>query len=421
MNDFHDPYAALRHSGYRRLLIGNMLGSVGNQMQSLAVGWELYQRTDSALDLGLVGLVQFLPVVFLSLPAGQAADHFSRKGLLLTSLALAALASAALAALSFFQGPIPLIYVCLFLVGVARAFMAPARWSLVHQLVPESALGNAITWNSSGWQVASMSGPALGGLVIAATGKAFHAYLIAVLCSIAVIGLLLPIRPRPVERSSKGVTLQSFLAGVRFVFRTKLILATITLDLFAVLFGGATALLPIFARDILQVGPSGLGWLRAAPSFGAFLMALTLAHRPPLGRAGLALLASVAGFGAATIVFGLSRNFTLSFAMLLVTGALDNVSIVVRGTLVQLLTPEAMRGRVSAVNTIFIVSSNDLGDFESGLTAKWFGPVASVVIGGVGSLIVVAAVMGIWPGVLRLGSLRDVARLREPEGGTKKI
>jgi MFS family permease len=407
----HDPYAALRFPDYRRVLTGNVLGALGMEMQSVAVGWELYERTNSATALGLVGLVQFLPVLLLSLPAGQAADRFSRKGLFLFAQTLMALSSVGLAVLSVVQGPVLFVYVCLTVVGIGRAFSAPARWALVAQVVPIEALGNAITWNSSGWQVASMLGPALGGVVLAWTGQPSRAYALTALCSLACIVLASGIRPRPFERMPEKLSFDSLLAGLRFVRNTPLVLATITLDLFAVLFGGATALLPIFAKDILQIGPTGLGWLRAAPSIGALVMALTLAHRPPMRRAGRALLLSVAGFGVVTIVFGLSRDPVLSFAALALTGALDNVSIVVRGTLVQLLTPDAMRGRVSAVNTIFIVSSNELGAFESGITAAWFGPIASVVGGGLGSILVVLVVMALWPQVLRLGPLYN------PTGG----
>jgi MFS family permease len=405
MPDHHDPYAALRSPDYRRVLAGNVLASLGAEMQSVAVGWELYQRTNDPKALGLVGLVQFLPVLFLSIPAGQTADRFSRKGQFLVAQVLMAVSSTGLAALSYSQGSVTWYYYFLGLIGVARAFSAPARWAIVPQVVPLHDLSNAVTWNSSGWQVASMLGPALGGWVIALTERAAGAYVLAALLALCCAGLVAGIRLRPVQRKREGLTLRSLLAGIHFIRNTPLILATITLDLFAVLLGGATALLPIYARDILEIGPSGLGWLRAAPSIGALVMALAMAHRPPLRRAGRALLASVAGFGVATVVFGLSRDPYLSFIMLALTGALDNVSIVVRGTLVQLLTPDAMRGRVSAVNTIFIVSSNELGAFESGMTAYWFGPVASVVGGGIGTVLVVLAVMALWPQVLRLGPL----------------
>jgi MFS family permease len=417
MPEVSDPYAAFRFPDYRRLLGGNMLGSIGTTMQSGVIGWELYQRTGSAMDLGLVGLVQFLPVVLFSLPAGHAIDRYSRTMVLAAAQGLIACASLGLAFLSLVQGPVPLIYLCLLVTGISQAFNLPARWALVPQVVPESILANAISWNSSGWQIAAMIGPALGGQVIRMTGQAVGAYLLAALCSLTCAILAHRIRPRPGQaRRREPLTLEALFAGVAFVRRSRLILATITLDLFAVLLGGATALLPIFAKDILEVGPAGLGWLQAAPSLGALVMALTLAHRRPMRRTGRTLLWAVAGFGVATIVFGLSRDYLLSFVMLALTGALDNISVVVRGTLVQVLTPDAMRGRVSAVNAIFISSSNKLGDFESGLTADWFGPVWSVVGGGIGTILVVLASIWQWPELLRLGPLHLIG----PENEAKK-
>jgi MFS family permease len=407
----HDPYAALRSPDYRRLLTGNVLSAFGTSMQSLVIGWELYERTHSAAAIGLTGLAQFFPVVLLALPAGHAADRFSLKRLFLLAQAILALSSIGLALVSYFAAPVPLVYALLLLIGIGRAFSAPARWSILPHLIPPEALANAVTWNSSGWQVASMTGPTLGGFIIAWTGRAAPAYALTAMCC-GVCGLLVAgIRLQPMTRSKEPMTFQSLLAGVRFVFSRRLILATITLDLFAVLLGGATALLPIYASEILQTGPKGLGWLRAAPSIGALVMAVSLAHLPPFKRAGRALLLSVAGFGVATIVFGLSTDPLLSFIMLALTGALDNVSIVVRGTLVQTLTPDEMRGRVSAVNTIFIVSSNELGEFESGMTAElfgnlgWNGPVTSVVVGGIGTILVVLWVAMKWPEVRRLGPL----------------
>ena len=251
-----------------------------------------------------------------------------------------------------------------------------------------------------------MIGPAIGGWIIALTGHASGAYALAAAGYTVSAWLIATIHPRPMERSDVPPSVDTLLAGLRFVWSTPLILAAITLDLFAVLLGGATAALPIYAKDILQVGPAGLGWLRSAPSIGALATALIIAHRPPFRKSGRALLLSVAGFGLATIAFGLSTDPILSFTMLAVTGALDNVSVVIRGTLVQLLTPDSMRGRVSAVNTIFIVTSNELGAFESGMTAALVGPVWSVVGGGIGTLAVVGWVMGKWPQVLGLGPLR---------------
>ena len=403
----HDPYAVLRIEDYRLFLQAGMYATIGGQMQGVAVGWEVYERTGSATALGLVGLAQVLPVILLAIPAGHAADIYDRKLQLIFAQILLGLAALGLAWISFAEGPMSLVYLCLVLSGIGQAVNMPARWAVMPQVVPRAMIANAVTWSSSSWQIASVAGPALGGLSIGITRGATSAYLFNVACSAAAIVLVAPIVLRPFARDFEPLSFRSLLAGIRFVLKTELILATITLDLFAVFLGGAVALLPIFAKEILEVGPTGLGWLRAAPSIGAFLMAIVLAHRPPLKRAGPALLWSVGGFGAATIVFGLSRSPALSFVMLLLTGALDNISVVVRGTLVQVLTPDEMRGRVSAVNAIFIGSSNELGEFESGITARVFGAVRAVVLGGVGSILVVTAVAWKWPSVRRLGSLHE--------------
>jgi len=409
MSAAHDPYAALRIRDYRCLLAGSILASVGMEVLAVTVGWELYERTGSPAMLGYAGLAQFLPVLLLALVTGQAADRFSRKLVVQVAQTTIALSALGLATLSWLQGPVELIFVCLLTAGVGRAFAMPARAALIPQVVPTPQLSNAIAWQTSGFQIANVSGPALGGALIAAYGEALRAYQVAACCCLACAVLFVPIRPRATARGATGRSLESLLAGVRFVFRTELLLAAITLDLFAVLLGGATALLPVFAKDILEVGPAGLGWLRAAPAGGAFVMALALAHRPPLKKAGRAMLLAVAGFGAATIVFGLSRSFPLSLAMLALAGALDNISVVVRHTLMQLLTPDEMRGRVAAVNSVFISSSNELGAFESGITAQWLGPIASVVVGGAGTIQVVLLVMYFWPALLRLGTLHEAA------------
>jgi MFS family permease len=418
MTQGHDPYAAFQFADFRRYVLAGTISTVGAQMQSVAVGWELYERTGSAMDLGLVGLVQFLPVLVLALPAGHAADRYSRKSILLVAQVLLLTASAGLALLSYGQGPVWLIYVCLLLAGMAQAINRPSRWSILPQLVPGSILASAVTWNTSGWQSAAVAGPALGGLIIFLTRGAAWVYLFDVACCLVAIALIGAIRSRPAPRGVEEVSLRSLVAGFEFVRKSDLILAAITLDLFAVLLGGSTALLPIFARDILHVGPAGLGWLRSAPAFGAALMAVAQAHRPPLRRAGTTLLWAVAGFGVATIVFGFSTNAVLSFVMLLLTGALDNISVVVRGTLVQTLTPDAMRGRVSAVNGLFIGSSNELGGFESGLTARLFGPVASVVGGGIGTILVVLTAAWYWPRLRHLGALNELGRERYLEPAT---
>jgi MFS family permease len=408
----HDPYAAFRFPDFRRYMMAGTILTVGGQMQGVAVGWELYERTGSKMALGLVGLAQFLPVLLLALPAGHAADRYSRRTLMLLALGLLLLSSTGLALLSRGHGPVSLMYGCLLLAGTSQAVSRPARVSFLPQLVPVAVLPNAVTWNTSGWQTAAVLGPALGGALIALTRGATWVYLADVACCLASIALVAAIRTRPARRGVETFSLRSLVAGFEFVRKTDLILAAITMDLFAVLLGGSVALLPIFAKDILHVGPTGLGWLRTAPSIGAVLMGLVIAHRPPLRRAGPTLLWAVAGFGAATIVFGLSRNPYLSFAMLLLTGAFDNISVVIRGTLVQTLTPDAMRGRVAAVNALFIGSSNELGGFESGLTAQLFGPVASVVGGGIGTILVVLAAARTWPRLRQLGPLHEAARPR---------
>ena len=416
MSQVHDPYRALRHRDYRLLLAAGILASIGGEIQAVAVGWEIYARTHDYGALGLAGLLQFLPVLFLALPAGYAADHYSRRVLFQLAQVTEAASSIGLAILSFRQGPVPLMFACLVLGGIARAVRSPTRSSLMPQVVPADALGNAVTWNSSAWQFSNVAGPALAGISIAAThGQSGPTYLLAATCSLVCVLLLMPIRPQTSGDSPRlKRSMSSLLAGARFVWHNEFLLAAITLDLFAVLLGGATALLPAYATDILEVGAVGLGWLRAAPALGALVVAILLAHRPPLRRPGVALLLAVAGFGAGTIVFGLSHIFWLSFAMLILTGGLDNISVVVRGTLMQTLTPDEMRGRVAAVNSIFISSSNELGEFESGSVARFFGPVASVVGGGVGTILVVLWVMRAWPGLLKLGPLHSLPN-GEPE------
>ena len=382
-----DPYAALRFRDYRYFAVGFMLSILGEQMLDVAIGWEIYERTNSASALGLAGLAEALPVMTLSLLGGQVSDRYDRRRvLMLTQIALA-LCSAGLAAVSRTGAHVGWIFALISAAGVARAFKSPARSALLPQLIPLEHLGSAVTWNSSMFQIASMAGPMIGGFLVAAFRHYSWVYGLNALLSLSFLAFLsmIPSLPKPVAKK-EPVTRETLLAGVSFIRKSPLILATITLDLFAVLLGGAVALLPIYARDILHVGATGLGWLRAAPAIGAFIMALLVAHLPPrlspFKHAGPALLWVVAGFGAATIVFGLSRSFALSMAMLFLTGAFDNVSVMIRLTLIQLMTPDSMRGRVAAVNYIFIGASNELGAFESGMTAAAFGPVASVVGGG---------------------------------------
>jgi MFS family permease len=300
------------------------------------------------------------------------------------------------------------LYGCVLLAGVARAFHTPARNALLPGLVPPDVLANAVTWNSGGWQLASVVGPAVGGALIAARGNAVAVYVCAAVTSLTFFVLAAAIRHRSTERLTHEMTVAALVAGVRFVARSKLLLATITLDLFAVLLGGATTLLPIYAKDILHVGPAGLGWLDAAPSLGAVLMAVSLASLPPMRRAGRTLLWAVFGFGVGTLIFGVSQNFALSLAMLVVIGGLDMVSVVIRNTIAPLVTPDEMRGRVGSITGLFIGTSNLLGGFESGAVAGAFGPVFSVVSGAIGTIIVVVAVAWYWPAIRRLRALASV-------------
>ena len=414
---------------------GRVLGVIGWQMMQVALGWELYERTHSAFALGLVGLATALPVVVFALPAGHAVDRYDRKSILVWAQVFFAAASFALAAISHWRGPIPLIYALLVLRGVGQAFNNPARQALLPRLVPAGMLTNAVTWASSGFQIAAAIGPALGGFAVALQGGASGAYIISGLLFVVNLVTLIMMGPgratatatranhesvvptgSPLTggegvqsevpaRAHERMTKESLVAGMRFVRETKVILAAITLDLFAVLLGGATALLPVFAKDILHVGPDGLGWLRAAPSIGALIVAVAIAYRRPMQRTGWTLLLAVAGFGVATIVFGLSRSYVLSLAMLFALGGLDSISMVIRSTLVQLKTPDEMRGRVSAVNSVFIDMSNELGAFESGALAGLVGPVVAVVAGGAGTLVVVTAVGLAWPELRKLREL----------------
>ena len=400
-----DPYAALRFRDFRLLWLGSFAGNLGEQMAGVAIGWELYERTHSELALGLVGLVQVLPVIVLSLPAGQLSDLYNRKGIVLASEALLGVCGLGLALLSYRSGALPLIYCLLGLIGVGRAFSEPAWSALMPGTVPVEAFGSAATWSSSAWQFAAVFGPALSGLLIALFHVAWPVFLVSALGSSVYFLLVVQVKGRPLALSKEPASVKMLLEGVAFIRRTQIILATITLDLFAVLLGGAVTLLPVYAKDILAVGPTGLGVLQAAPSIGALLMGLGLAHAPPFRRAGLSLLLAVAGFGAATIVFGLSTSFGLSLLMLAALGALDNISVVIRNSLVLMRTPDEMRGRISAVNNIFIGASNQLGGFESGLTAQLFGPVGSVVGGGIGTILVVLIVAVAWPEVRRLKRL----------------
>lgn len=411
----HDPYGVFRNPDFRHYLTGRLFAIVGQQMFAMALGWELYERTHSALALGFVGLTQVLPMILCTLPAGHCADIYNRKRIIVMMTLIIASANIALTVISAGTAPIWLIYVCLAVTGAARTFLSAASASFLPQLVERKDLSRAVTWSSSLFQFSSIVGPAAAGAVLHFTHHAAPIYLInacfAVTCSI----LIGRVNQHHVASEREPTTLKTLLTGFSFVFTNRIVLGIITLDMFAVLLGGATALLPIYAKEILAVGPSGLGALQAALPLGAILCSFVVAHRPPMQKAGRALLLAVTMFGIATIGFGLSHWFWLSFLMLFTCGAADNVSVVVRHTLVQLLTPNEKRGRVSAVNNLFIGTSNELGEFESGTVAHWFGPalghtmafgaMISVVSGGIGTILVVLGVAWIWPEIRKYGRL----------------
>lgn len=404
----HDAYAALRFREFRLLAAGRLLAALGEQMLGVAVGWEVYERTHSPLALGYVGLVQVLPIIVLALPAGHLADRFERKRIVLGSAFLLALGAFSLTLLSHGHGSLLMYYGSLLLIGIASAFGGPASSTLIPQTVSPSVFMNAATWSSSSWQVAAVVGPALSGALIAVNRSATLVYLLVALANIVIVVLMTLMRSHQQSHVEEASTPQSMLAGVAYVWRSKVILAAITLDLFAVLFGGAVTLLPIFADDYLHVGAAGLGLLRAAPSVGAVAMALSLAHLPPFRHAGKILLWAVAGFGIVTIIFGISRSFPLSLAMLVLLGAFDNISVVIRSTLLLVHVPDDLRGRISAVNNVFVGASNELGGFESGVTAALFGPIYSVVGGGIGTILIVIAIALIWPEIRRLRQLTSI-------------
>jgi MFS family permease len=398
--------AAFRHRDFNLFQGARLLSVLGIQMQSVAIGWQIYTITGRPLDLAWVGLAQFLPAISLSLVTGQVADRFERRRILTVCYAATGVLACALWAVSRASAPrVGAIYAILVGVGVARAFSGPASQSILPTLVPLEHFANAVAWGSSMWQTSTVFGPVLGGVIYAAGGGAAPVYAVAGGCSAAAVVLVAAIRPMANIPSRTPTSLSSLFDGIRYVWRNQIVLGSISLDLFAVLLGGATALLPAFARDVLHSGPWALGVLRSAPAIGASVMAVGLALWPIQSRAGLKMFVGVALFGLATVIFGLSRNFAISVLSLAVAGAADMVSIFVRSTLVQLAAPDAMRGRVSAVNMVFIGASNELGEFESGVTAQWLGLVPAIVVGGVGTLVIVA----IW--AWRFPALRRVDRL----------
>ena len=401
-----DSRAAFRYPDFRRYLLARFLTTLSSEMQSVAVGWQMYSITHRPLDLGLAGLAQFLPAVCLFLITGHVSDRVPRKRILLAcSLGFSICSALLLAfALNHISTVYP-IYAVLLMNGTVRAFNAPAAQSFLPLILPRSVFPNGVTWNSSAFQVSTIAGPMVGGILYGVTGSPIWVYGTAMLAYLA--GAWALSRVKPASREPKQITdmKENVLAGLRYIWHNKLVLGAMSLDLFAVLLGGAVALLPVYAREILKVGAVGLGFMRSAPGLGAVLTSVTIAHWPLRRRAGLAMFWCVFAFGLFTVIFGLSRNPALSLIMLLLLGGADTISVIVRSTMIQMSTPDAMRGRVSAVNMVFIGASNEVGQFESGVTAEWFGAVPAVVMGGVGTI----AIVCLWAWMFK--SLRTLDRL----------
>lgn len=383
--------AAFQSPDFRLFIAARWTSVIAVEMQSVAVGWQVYEITNRNLDLGLIGLAQFLPGALLFLVSGHVADRFDRRKVLLGCYSGYAVCSALLLFIAL-RGShsVNLIYGVMVLLGVVRSFTGPVTRAILPLLVSMEHFPNAVAWNANAFQSATIIGPALGGIVYAITRGPSAVYAGAIAAALGALLSTLRIKPRPRTGQREPINLSTVLVGLRYIWRQKLILGSISLDLFAVLLGGAVALLPSFARDILKMGPSGLGLLRCAPAVGAATMSVFLAYRPLLRRAGATMLWCVAGFGASTILFGLSRSLALSIVALLLVGATDTVSVIVRGILIQIATPDEMRGRVNAVDMVFIGASNQLGQFESGATGQWLGTVPAIVIGGIGAIVVTA-------------------------------
>jgi MFS family permease len=394
--------AAFTYPDFTLYALARFFVVAGLEMQSVALGWQVYDITKRPLDLGLVGLAQFLPGVLLFLVSGHAADRFDRRKLLALCYCGFALCSSLLLGLSLssIHSVYP-IYVVAVLLGVVRSLNGPVSRAILPQLVADEHFQNAVAWNASIFQTATILGPALGGVIYAFSRGPAVVYAIAMATALAALLSALRMKFRSAARMREPNSLTTMLAGFRYIWEHKVILGSISLDMFAVLLGGAVALLPIYAREILRTGPWGLGLLRSAPGVGAAAMAVLMAHRPLKGRIGVTMLWCVAGFGVFTILFGVSHNLVLSLVALLLVGASDMVSVIIRATLVQFATPDEMRGRVNAVDMLFIGASNEFGQFESGVTAAWFGTVPAVVLGGIGTLAVIALWAWLFPDLRR--------------------
>ena len=412
----YDPYAPLRLPAFRRYVLGLLALSIATQVQGVVVAWQIYAVTRDPLSLGLIGLAEALPFIGFALWAGHVADRVDRRRLAIAATVVLVLCSAALLLLAMRPPWLPLaparhvpaIYAIIVASGVARSFLQPARQAWSAELVPRSLLPSAITWRSVTWQIAAVGGPALGGLLYALVGPAQAYALDTALMAVALLAFWAVRHVAPPRTRAHESVRRSLAEGIAFLRGQPVLLGAMTLDLFSVFFGGATALLPVFAAEILHVGPEGLGVLRAAPAAGAVLVSLWLAHRPPVRRTGPVLLGAIAIFGLAMIGFGLSRSYPLSLALLAVSGAVDMVSVNIRSLLLQLLVPDRLLGRVASVNQIFIGSSNEIGAFESGVAARLLGTVASVVFGGVATLAVVGATAARVPALRRLRAIQPV-------------
>ncbi len=407
---FSDALDVLRIRDFRYFLLSRFCATLSSQMQALVVSWQIYQLTKDPLSLGLVGLIEAVVFILFSFWAGHFADRREKRGIIL--VAQAGLLGCGLALMLLSRGSLHTgsIYFVVGVTGLARSFLWPASFSYSELTVPRAVYARAATWNSTGWEIGSIIGPAIGGGIYAWKGPVAAYAVVAILAALG-IALALCMSKRPPIIATPEAPTHDLLSGVRFVFSNQIILGAISLDMFAVLFGGAVAILPIFA-DMYHVGPVGLGWLRAAPSIGAVLMAGYQQFRPPFQQAGRTLLLVVALFGMATIGFGLSGQYWLSMLLLAVVGAVDNVSVVIRASIMQAFTPDSMRGRVASVNGIFIGSSNEIGAFESGLAAKWMGTVPSVVFGGAMTLLTVGLTFALAPALRRLGAIHKPARTR---------
>ena len=409
-----DVRAAFRYPAFVNFQLARFCIVAATEMQAVAVGWQVYEITKRPLDLGYVGLAQFLPGILLFLLSGHAADRFNRRNLLILCDAGFALCFALLLAITLRGGvSILAIYVVLVLLGVVRSFNAPVGRAILPHLVPARHFETSVAWSSSFWQAATILGPILGGLIYAFFRGPTAVYVVAVCAAVTAVVLTLRLPAQDKPRARPATDLSTVFEGFRYIWREKLILGAISLDLFAVLLGGAVALLPVYAREILNAGPWALGILRSAPGVGAGIMAIAIAHRPLRNRAGATMLWCVAGFGLCTVIFGVSRSFAISLLALFLVGATDMVSVIVRATLIQVATPDQMRGRVNAVDMIFIGASNELGQFESGITAQWFGAVPAVILGGIGAIVVT----GLW--ALMFPQLRKVNQLKLQEDQTE--